>query len=75
LFKESEEEKLPSIVVVKAFQERLIKKALFPYVPDPIPMRNNKGGIIYYLFFASHNNTGARIARDIFKNHKNRSGF
>jgi three-Cys-motif partner protein len=49
--------------VVNAFRERLRTVAGFEEVPEPIPMRNSKNATVYYLFFASHNKTGAKIAR------------
>jgi len=33
-------------------------------------MRNTKGAIVYYLYFASQNQTGAKIARDIFSKYR-----
>lgn len=59
-------------VVAQGFQERLKKVAGFKYVPDPMPMRNSSGAIVYYLFFASQNSTGAHIVEDIFKRHRER---
>ncbi len=53
--------------LAEALRERLRKVAGFKYVPAPIPMKNDKGAIVYYLYFASPNETGARIVRDIFK--------
>ena len=44
----------------------------FRFVPDPIPMRNSKGAVVYYLFFASHNEAGDRIARQIFRKYRSR---
>jgi hypothetical protein len=35
-------------------------------------MRNKKGVSIYYLFFASHNETGNRIAKSIFKKYQSK---
>jgi len=58
--------------VVKAYQDRLEKVAGFSYVPDPIPMRNSTGAVVYYLFFASPNKTGAKIVKDIFNQYKDR---
>jgi three-Cys-motif partner protein len=58
-------EKEPTYVVVEAFRERLRKVAGFSHVPDPRPMRNSKGAIVYYLFFACQKEAGARIARYI----------
>jgi three-Cys-motif partner protein len=57
--------------IVRAFQERLRKVAGFRFVPEPMPMRNSKGAVVYYLFFASHNETGDRIARHIFRKYGN----
>ena len=58
--------------VAAAYQERLKKVAGFDYVPDPMPMRNTRGAIIYYLFFASPNETGAKIVSDIFNTYRDR---
>lgn len=58
--------------IVRAFQDRLRKAAGFKCVPDPMPMRNSKGAVVYYLFFASHNETGDRIARHIFRKYRSR---
>ena len=63
-------EKTTNETIIKAYQERLIRNAGFKYVPNPIPMRSSKGVEIYYLFFASHNKTGARIASSIFDKYK-----
>ena len=71
LFEEIEKRKGIS-AVVSAFQKRLIDFAGFKYVPEPIPMRNNSGTIIYYLFFASRNKTGAEIVKDIYDKYRNR---
>ena len=66
------EEKVPNDAVATAYQERLKKVAGFNYVPDPMPMRNTHGAIVYYLFFGSPNKTGAKIVSDIFKKYRNR---
>ncbi|MDD3731359.1 MAG: three-Cys-motif partner protein TcmP [candidate division Zixibacteria bacterium] len=52
-----------------AFKERLKKIAGFKYVPEPIPMRCD-GKLLYYLFFSSHNETGSRIAKQIFDKYR-----
>lgn len=57
--------------IVAAFQKRLQEKAHFKYVPTPIPMRNTLGAEVYYLFFASNNEAGSRIAKHIFKKYEN----
>ena len=66
------EEKTGIEPIVKAYQDRLQKVAGFAYVPDPIPMRNSKGAIIYYLFFASPKESGARIVNWIFDKYRNK---
>ena len=66
------EEKTNNEVVAEAFRKRLKEVAGFPHVPKPIPMRTRHGAVIYYLFFASSNPTGARIAREIFAKYRNR---
>jgi three-Cys-motif partner protein len=66
------EEKTGIEPVVNAYQHRLKKIAGFSYVPDPIPMRNSKGAVVYYLFFASPNETGAKIVGEIFDKYHSR---
>lgn len=66
------EEKTNNEAVVEAFRKRLKEVAGFSYVPKPIPMRTRKGAVIYYLFFASPSNTGAKIVSEIFAKHRNR---
>ncbi len=66
-------EKQDNDTVVKAFAERLRQVAGFAFVAQPLPMRNGKGAVVYYLFFASPNRTGARIVAEIFKKHANRT--
>jgi three-Cys-motif partner protein len=66
------EEKTSIEPVVAAYQDRLKKVAGFTYVPDPIPMRNSKGAVVYYLFFASPNETGAKIVGEIFDKYRSR---
>jgi len=68
------QEKADNDRVVEAFRQRLQEKAGFQYVPKPMPMRNEKGAVIYYLFFASPNRTGNHIVEDIFNKYRER-GF
>ena len=58
---------------MRAYQERLRRVAGFRFVPDPMPMRNSKGAVVFYLFFAWHNEAGDRIARQIFRKYRSRS--
>jgi three-Cys-motif partner protein len=52
--------------VVDAFRDRLKKVAGFKHVPEPMPMRNTKGAIVYFLFFASQQPAADKIVKDIF---------
>lgn len=67
-----EEVKRGNEYVAKAFQKRLHEKAGFKYVPDPMPMRNKKGSVIYYLYFASQKPVAEKIVMDIFAKYRNR---
>lgn len=60
-------EKKTNEAVIQAYKARLKEKAAFKYVPEPLPMKNMRGVAIYYLFFASNNETGYKIARAVFK--------
>jgi len=71
LFEEMDK-KTGNRVIAEAFQRRLRDVAGFKFVPDPIPMRNSTGSVVYYLFFASPNKTGAKIVEDIFGNYRDR---
>jgi len=63
-------EKEPNEVVAEAFHERLRKVAGFARVPEPLPMRNSKGAVVYYLFFASQVAVAEKIARHIFAKYR-----
>jgi three-Cys-motif partner protein len=62
----SEEEKAANDDVAEAFRRRLKDEAGFACVPRPIPMRNQNNAVVYYLFFASQNKTGEKIAGYLF---------
>lgn len=66
------EEKASNEAIIAAYRTRLKEVAGFKYVPEPMPMRNSKGAVVYYLFFASHNETGDRIAQSVFNKYRNR---
>ncbi|MEW6667762.1 MAG: three-Cys-motif partner protein TcmP [Thermodesulfobacteriota bacterium] len=66
------DEKVTNVEVANAFRKRLRDVAGFTYVPEPLPMRNSKGAVIYYLFFASPNKTGAKIVQSIFDKYRQR---
>jgi three-Cys-motif partner protein len=58
-------------MIAEAYRKRLKEIAGFEYVPEPIPMRNSKNAVVYYLFFASPNKTGAKIVEEIFDRYRN----
>jgi len=72
LFGDEEEVKLGNKQVLDAFRARLKSVAGFGYVPDPLPMRNAKNAVVYYLFFASHKPVAHKIVNDIFNKYRNR---
>jgi len=58
--------------VAAAFRKRLKDVAGFRVVPEPIPMRNTMGAIVYYLFFAAHRPIASDIVTAIFNKYRNR---
>jgi len=60
--------------IAAAFQERLRSVAGFAYVAEPIPMRNSRGAVVYYLFFASQKPVAEKIVKDISKKYQGRGG-
>ncbi|HVU18480.1 MAG TPA: three-Cys-motif partner protein TcmP [Candidatus Didemnitutus sp.] len=66
----TETEKTGNDTLVEAFRERLKTVAGFKFVPHPVAMKNSIGAIVYYLFFAGHNETGERIAKHIMKKYR-----
>lgn len=69
---DSEKEKQASAAIVREYRARLKDVAGFRYVPHPIPMRNTKGAVIYYLFFASNKPLDEKTVKDIFDKYRNR---
>lgn len=65
------DEKDTNQALADGFRKRLLS-AGFAYVPEPMPMRNSKEAILYYLFFASQKPVAAKIVRDIFEKYRNR---
>lgn len=56
--------------ISEAYRKRLIDVAGFAYAPQPLRFVNKLGRTIYYLFFASPNETGKRIVEHIFMKHR-----
>lgn len=74
LFEEMRE-KTSNEQVAEAFRTRLKEVADFMYVPTPMPMRNSKGAIVYYLFFAAQQPTADKIVKQIFANYRDRGAL
>ena len=70
LFGEAEKEE--NKTVANGFRQRLRTVAGFKHVPEALPMRNSKGAIVYYLFFASQKPTAQHIIEDIFAKYRHR---
>jgi hypothetical protein len=62
-------------VIAEAFRDRLKKVAGFKYVPEPVPMRNSKSAILYYLFFAAQKETAENIVIDILDKYRRQGTF
>lgn len=67
LFEYEDLEKVSNQRFAEAFRRRLRDVAGFKRVPEPLPMRNSKGSIVYYLFFASQKDTAEHIVNYIFE--------
>jgi len=72
LFKEVQRMKVNNRTIALAFKEHLQKGAGFAYVSQPLPMRNSKGAIVYYLFFASQQQVANNIIKYIFDKYRSR---
>lgn len=75
LFGPEDEKAADNEAIARAFQMRLRKVAGFKNVPDPMPMRNSKGAIVYYLFFASPKPVAQEIVTQIFGKYQNRGAL
>jgi three-Cys-motif partner protein len=63
------DERLPIEGIAEAFRRRLIEVAGFKHVPSPMPMKNRRRAIVYYLFFASQKPVAENIVEHIFRKH------
>jgi three-Cys-motif partner protein len=66
------QEKVDNETVAEGFRERLLNVAGFKHVTEPLPMRNSKGVIVYYLFFASQKPVAMDIVKDVFNKYRER---
>jgi three-Cys-motif partner protein len=62
-----------NVEIVAAFRKRLKTVAGFGFVPEPLPMRNSRNTVVYYLFFASPKAVAEKIITDIFNKYRQRS--
>ena len=60
-------EKTSNEDIVNGYRDRLKKVAGFKHVAKPLPMKNSRGAIVYYLLFASQHKIAENIIEDIFK--------
>lgn len=67
LFGDEEMDKTENRDLVNAYCQRLHEIAGFGFVADPLPMRNSRNAIVYYLIFAGPNKTGWKIVQDIYR--------
>jgi len=56
--------------MASAYRKRLREIAGFEYVLDPLPMKNSKGAVVYYLYFASQNETGYKVAKGVVNKYR-----
>jgi three-Cys-motif partner protein len=61
--------------ISQAYRRRLIEIAGFACAPNPLRFVNSLGFTIYYLFFASPNQTGKKIVEHIFEKHRRKQGI
>ncbi len=66
------EEKVDNETIAEGFRKRLLNVAGFKQVPRPLPMRNSRGVIVYYLFFASQKPVAMNIVQAIFSKYRQR---
>lgn len=67
LFGPEEMDKTENRDLVNSYCKRLKKVAGFGFVADPLPMRNSRNAVVYYLIFAGPNKTGWKIVQDIYR--------
>ncbi|MGH7907000.1 MAG: three-Cys-motif partner protein TcmP [Candidatus Binataceae bacterium] len=56
--------------IAAAFRKRLKEVAGFGFVSEPLPMRNSRNAVVYYLFLASQKSGAEKIISDIFKKYR-----
>ena len=69
------EKRTDNETVAEAFRKRLLEVAHFAYVPPPLPMRNSRNAVVYYLFFAAHQPVASKIVTEIFDKYRSRGSL
>lgn len=69
---EQMQEKASNEEIAEAFRARLKSVAGFKHVPRPMPMRNSRGAVVYFLFFASQQKIADKIMKEIFAKYAHR---
>ncbi len=72
LFEVREKKIVTNEDVAEAYRQRLKTVAGFAHVPSPMPMRNSKGSVIYYLYLASQKIVAEKIISDISNTYRHR---
>jgi three-Cys-motif partner protein len=72
LFGDEELGRTGNLDLVSSYCKRLKEVAGFGFVAEPLPMRNSRNAVLYYLIFAGPNQTGQRIVQDIYGKYKPR---
>lgn len=72
LFGLEELKKQPNGAIAQAFCDRLKSEGGFQEVASPMPMRNSRGAVVYYLVFASQKSVASGIVANIFDKYRNR---
>ena len=70
MFGETDWAKQENEDLVNTYCDRLREVAGFGFVAKPLPMRNSKDAVVYYLIFAGPNATGWKIVQDIYSKHR-----
>jgi len=66
------EEKADNAQIAEAYCEHLRHDAGFTHVAEPLPMRNKRGAVVYYLIFASQKPVAQHIVSEIFAKYRDR---
>jgi three-Cys-motif partner protein len=68
LFDEEHHQKVANEQVAQAYVDRLRNVAGFKCVARPIPMKNSRNAVVYYLVFGSHKDVAVKVMNDIAAN-------